>query len=95
MEQFTTFKDAELDILIRSVYFHICDSARSSAMMFVSTRENNNPFHFEQVLEKSNKAIIELLQLYSKHDKRREDFKLLKKELLISHAEDFFATEIY
>ena len=95
MEQFVTFRSTELDVLVGSVYKEICNNARDASLMFVSTREKNNPFHFDQVIEHSNKAISNLLGLYAQYDKRKEEYPFLVKETLIKQAEDFFAVEIY
>ena len=95
MEHFVTFRSTELDVVVHSVYREICNNARDSALMFVSTRENNNPFHFDQVVAHSNKAITNLLGLYAEYDKRKDEYPFLVKETLIKQAEDFFAVEIY
>ena len=95
MEHFVTFRSTELDVVVHSVYREICNNARDSALMFVSTRENNNPFHFDQVVAHSNKAITNLLGLYAEYDKRKDEYPFLKIDTLIKQAEEFFAIEIY
>ncbi len=95
MERITSFKDQELHSLMYSVYYEICNSARSASLLHVCTIKNNNPFHFEQVVKQSNKAIANLKELYSQNDKRRDDFKLINEKELIKKAKEFFAQDIY
>lgn len=95
MERITSFKDQELHNLMFSIYCEICDSVRSASLLHTSTINDNNPFHFQQVVKESNKAIMKLTELHSPNDKRRDDFKLINEKELIKKAKEFFARDIY